>query len=149
MTLDKSGCSISPMLMLVLRKAMQVLRTEPWSQLCSRRWPNIWIPSMSLDGNALRRLHQQMSLRPIWLTTQWCEIFMLSFFIFHRILIKSRTLSRTKCNNCLWPNSSMTVSNARSDLQLPGQSVVMLQIPTFYDPSLRMLTLVMAVSPLS
>lgn len=82
MTLDKNGCSISSMLMLVLRKAMQALRTEPWSQLCSRRWPNIWILSMSLDGNALRQLHQQMSLRPTLLTTQWCEIIRLSLFSF-------------------------------------------------------------------
>lgn len=80
MTLDKNFCSIASMLMLTLRMAMQALRTELWSQLCSRRWPNIWILSMSLDGNALRRLHQQMSLRPTWLTTQWCEIFKLSLF---------------------------------------------------------------------
>lgn len=82
MTLDKNGSSISSMLMFVLRKAMQALRTEPWSQLCSRRWPNIWILSMSLDGNVLRRLHQQMSLRPTWLTTQWCEMFKLSLSSF-------------------------------------------------------------------
>lgn len=82
MTLDKNGRFISSMLMSFLRKATQALHTEPWSQLCSRRWPNIWILSMSLDGNALRRLHQQMSLRLTLLTTQWCEIFRLSLFFF-------------------------------------------------------------------
>lgn len=80
MTLDKNGCSVASMLMLNLRMVMQALRTEPWSQLCLRRWQNIWILSMFLDGNALRRLHQQMSLRPTWLTTQWCETFRLSLF---------------------------------------------------------------------
>lgn len=80
MTLDENECSIASVLMSALRMTTQALRMEPWSQLCSRRWPNIWIPSMSLDGNALRRLHQQMSLRLTWLTTQWCEIFRLSLF---------------------------------------------------------------------
>lgn len=61
------------MLILETRMVMQVIPMVSWSQLCSRKWQNIWTPSMSLVGSVHQRLRQRMSLRQILQTIRWYE----------------------------------------------------------------------------
>ena len=61
------------MLILKTRTVMQVILMVSWSQLCSRKWQNIWTLFMSLAGSVHQRLRQRMSLRQILQTTQWYE----------------------------------------------------------------------------
>lgn len=116
------------MLILRLRMVKQVIPMVSWSQLCSRKWPNIWTPFMSLVGSVLQRLRQRMSLRPILQTIQWYETI-------HNPLPPAvndvRIPSPTKFNSFSWLNFSTTVNSVRKGSPRRKRTVFTLQTRTF------------------